>query len=288
MDGPVDEDSVRRVVARMVGPGRSLSLLGQGTDHVAYDVDGAFVARVALDPDGETAAAIARERAVLDLVGPVSPVPVPEVVAADPDAGVVVLRRLPGASLLDEPCRDVDAVVDQLAAFLTAVWSLPVDDGDGLVEVDDVPLEEYRAEAAGTLERVAAALDEQQARLVAAFLAAPPPAEPPGLVLTHNDLGAEHLLAAPDRATLTGVIDWSDAAVADPARDLGRIHRDLGPDAAARLIARLDRDDPALAERAAFHARCALLEDLEFGLDGGDRRYRDAALGALVRVFAGA
>jgi aminoglycoside phosphotransferase (APT) family kinase protein len=29
---------------------------------------------------------------------------------------------------------------------------------------------------------------------------------------------------------VTGIIDWSDAAIADPARDLALIYRDLGPE----------------------------------------------------------
>lgn len=83
---------------------------------------------------------------------------------------------------------------------------------------------------------------------VGAFLEeAPPPAAPrAALVLCHDDLGIEHVLVD-DAGAVTGVIDWSDAAVADPAGDLGRIHRDLGP--------------------AVFRARCGALEDLAYGLD---------------------
>jgi len=28
---------------------------------------------------------------------------------------------------------------------------------------------------------------------------------------------------------VTGIIDWSDAAIVDPAHDFGLLHRDLGP-----------------------------------------------------------
>jgi hypothetical protein len=99
------------------------------------------------------------------------------------------------------------------------------------------------------------------------------------------DLGAEHLLAEPDGIRLTGVLDWSDAALADPAHDLGRLYRDLGPEVAGQVAVRLGRRDDDLLERAAFHARCALLEDLAFSVTGGDRRYADAALARLAGTF---
>ena len=57
-------------------------------------------------------------------------------------------------------------------------------------------------------------------------LHADPPPTSTERVLAHADLGAEHLLAADGR--LTGVIDWSDAAVTDPALDFARPYRDFG------------------------------------------------------------
>ncbi len=46
-------------------------------------------------------------------------------------------------------------------------------------------------------------------------------------VVAHADLGAEHILALDGR--LTGIIDWSDAAITDPAVDFARVYRDFGP-----------------------------------------------------------
>lgn len=274
------DEVVRRVVGRVLGVRRSVTFLGRGTDHAAYDVDGAFVARVPLRHHD---AALEREAALLRLVASVSPIPVPEVVGID--EGVLVLRRLPGTSLLDEPCRDLAAVADQMGLFLHAIWSLPREQLDGVVAVDDHPLLEHLAEASATYPVVAPLLDDEQRGLVERFLAAAPPAEASSRVLCHNDLGAEHLLAAPDRVTITGVIDWSDAAITDPARDLGRLARDLGPAVLPRLLSQLPVGDPGAGERAMFHARCALLEDLEHGLLDQHRRYRAAALAALPSTF---
>jgi aminoglycoside phosphotransferase (APT) family kinase protein len=104
-------------------------------------------------------------------------------------------------------------------------------------------------------------------------------------VLCHDDLGIEHVLVDGDGA-VTGVIDWSDAAVADPAGDLGRILRDLGPDALDAALAAFAPDDPEpLRRRAAFRARCGALEDLAYGLDEGRPAHVDKVLVALPWLF---
>jgi hypothetical protein len=70
-----------------------------------------------------------------------------------------------------------------------------------------------------------------------------------------------------------------------PARDFGLIHRDLGPAALDAALAAY-RPEPdasaALRDRALFHARCGLLEDLAFGLQSDRPRYVENSLAALA------
>jgi aminoglycoside phosphotransferase (APT) family kinase protein len=135
---------------------------------------------------------------------------------------------------------------------------------------------------------VAAAVPVVHRRAVAAFLEAPPPAGGWTPVFSHNDLGIEHVLVDPGTVAVTGVIDWSDAAIVDPAVDVGLLLRDLGPAAlqAAMGRYRAEGDDPAaLEERAVFYARCRLLEDLAYGLETGRDRYLDKSLAALAWLF---
>ena len=89
---------------------RSVTGIGQGTDHAAYDVNGELVVRfgTAADPAG-LAAATRREAQLLRAVAARSPVPtpVPELVLAG--EGCLVYRRLPGVPLLQLPAhRRVD------------------------------------------------------------------------------------------------------------------------------------------------------------------------------------
>jgi aminoglycoside phosphotransferase (APT) family kinase protein len=132
------------------------------------------------------------------------------------------------------------------------------------------------------------------------FLATRPPSPPRTLVFSHNDLGVENVLveASDDGVPrVSGVIDWSDAALVEPACDLGRVLRDLGATGLAAALAALSSDEPgpdeptgsreAVTGRAWFYARCLVLEDLAFGLDTGHDAYRRKALRALGRLFPG-
>ena len=117
------------------------------------------------------------------------------------------------------------------------------------------------------------------------FLASPARPESERRTFYHNDLGAEHILASRDSSELTGVIDWSDAAIADPARDIGRLLRDFGFGVAETVLRRTGGDERMLA-RAAFYARCALLEDLAYGSETSRPQYVSHALGRFAETFS--
>jgi aminoglycoside phosphotransferase (APT) family kinase protein len=104
-------------------------------------------------------------------------------------------------------------------------------------------------------------------------------------VLAHADLGAEHILE--HDGALTGVIDWSDAALTDPALDFARLYRDFGPDF---LTTALDAygglaDTEDAMTRITFYARCAALEDLAYGRQQRRSDYTLAAENSLVWLF---
>lgn len=82
-----------------------------------------------------------------------------------------------------------------------------------LLPRDDADPEEWLAELDGPPDLLA-------------LLSATVPRRGDEYALVHSDLGAEHLLAV--GGDLTGVIDWSDAALADPAVDFARLYRDFG------------------------------------------------------------
>jgi hypothetical protein len=120
-------------------------------------------------------------------------------------------------------------------------------------------------------------------RSVEDFLAAHPPDDPQASAFCHNDLGAEHILVDVEANTITGVIDWTDAANTDPTHDLALIYRDLGPEvfeATSRHYA-----GPCDRDRVLFYARCSVLEDIAYGVTTGARAYVDAGLAHLPWIF---
>ncbi len=262
-----------------------MTRLGSGLDNVAYDVNGELVVRGA--PDGGDAE---REAALLAYVGTVSPLPTPEPVFVD--GGLLAYRRLPGVPLNQSPAVPVSALAEPLARFLAALHRVPVDDVAALVPVDDAPLTVWLEEAAATYPDVAGAVPEPLRPRIEAFLASTAPDPPPSRVFCHNDLGTEHVLVDAATSTVTGVIDWSDAAIADPAHDFGRLLRDLGPDVFAAIVNLYTdrfggRADDDLRLRAVFYARCTVLEDIAYGLADGPRRYAELGLRHLDWTFAG-
>jgi aminoglycoside phosphotransferase (APT) family kinase protein len=94
------------------------------------------------------------------------------------------------------------------------------------------------------------------------------------------------VLVDPSTSAVTGVIDWTDAAVGDPAYDLGLILRDLGPAALDAALGALGRDDDGLRERAGFYARCTLVEDLAYGLEHDEPAYVRKSVAAITGHLA--
>ncbi|MET7464851.1 aminoglycoside phosphotransferase family protein [Nonomuraea sp. NPDC005501] len=277
---------IRALLARHL-PGhevRSVVRLGQGLDNVVYEVDGELIVRGAKVADGD---ATRREAALLAAVRAISPLPVPEVVFSDPEAAVIAYRKLPGRPLNLSPVPDPGRLAEPLGAFLSALHAAPADGLAELAPPDHYPAPTLLQDAGQDYRDVESHVPEEHRPLVEAFLRAPVPAETDTVRFCHNDLGAEHLLADPETGLLTGVIDWTDAALTDPAHDFARIYRDLGPEVfeatAAHYDGGLGEDDRA---RVRFYARCALIEDLAFGLSTGPRHYADAALAHLVRTFS--
>ncbi|WP_113702936.1 phosphotransferase family protein [Nonomuraea lactucae] len=282
---------------------RSVVPAGQGVDNVVYEVNGELIVRCAKEAapedtvrevalrEGTVREGTVREVALLAAVAGFSTLPVPEVVFSDPGAGVIAYHRLPGRPLNLWPMPRPERLAEALGTFLSALHTASPERMRELAPLDLHPEEDLLREAADGYRSVAARLSEAQRRLVERFLADAPPAGAPAGAsaarFCHNDLGAEHLLADPGAGTITGVIDWTDAALTDPARDFARIYRDLGPEVFELTVSGYDGPlDDAGRARVRFHARCALVEDLAYGFGPGPRRYADAALAHLDHTFA--
>ncbi|GAA3440887.1 phosphotransferase family protein [Planomonospora venezuelensis] len=283
-------DEIGALLARHL-PGheiRSVVLLGEGWDNVVYEVDGELLVRRSKEADpvlrGET---VLREAELLAAVARLSTLPVPEPVFADAGAGVLAYAKLPGVPLIEHRVAEPARLAPVLGAFVSGLHRAPVAEMEELAGRDVRPGAEWLHEAGQDYREIAALVPAAARRTVEEFLGRTPPGEPRTLVFCHNDLGDEHVLVDPATDAVTGIIDWTDAAVADPAHDLALIYRDLGPEVFDLTLACYEGAwEEADRERAVFYARCTLLGDIAYGVRTGARLYTETGLAQLGRTFA--
>lgn len=254
-------------------------LLARGEENVTFYVGDVVVRR------SDDVEAVAREVALLRALADASPVPTPAPLLHEADLGVLAYRRLEGTPLLTAGCPPDPSVRDGLVQVLAALRR--VVPGVALT-VDDYPNAEWHGEALEAFESVRDTLGPERADAVERFLGQAPPPDAPADTPQHNDLGVEHLLVDGE-GRLTGVIDWTDAALAPPARDAGTLLRDLGEDVALAVWHDLDgRPSDDDVARVRFHARCKWLEDVAFALEEprGRAAYLDNAWRCFAHTFA--
>ncbi len=295
-DVPADPVAVAHALAQQLPELQASRVLplGSGLDNTAFEIDGDLVVRFRRDADAVMRAdRVRREARLLAVVKEVSPLPIPEVRFVLADLGCLACTKLPGKPLLDLlpglATGSATAVASALGRFVAALHSTPPSLIQEMVETDAPGPTECRDEARQTYENVVGEIPAKHRPEIESFLQATPPAAPAHLAFSHNDLGAEHVLVDAVTGAITGVIDWSDATISDPAYDFGLILRDLGQgalDSAFEAYRSAGLDASALRPRAVFYARCALLEDLADGLETGQERYTRNTRAAISRLFS--
>lgn len=284
-------DEIRASLTRHL-PGydiRSLAKLGEGSDNVAYEVNDELIVRASKQTDpASRSESTRREADLLAAVAELSTLPVPEPILVDIEAGVLGCFKLPGLPLMEHQVAQPARLAPALGEFLSRLHRAPLEKVEELVERDTYPLLAWREDAEGYYREISELLPAASRRLVEDFLGRTPPAEPRGgAAFCHNDLGAEHVLVDVETSTVTGIIDWTDAVIADPVRDLALIYRDLETEIFELTLAHYERHlDDADRERAVFYARCKLLEDIAYGVETGAHSYAEAGLAHLTRTFA--
>jgi aminoglycoside phosphotransferase (APT) family kinase protein len=284
-------DEIRTLLRRNL-PGYkvwSVTKLGEGLDNAAHEVNGELIVRTSKESDPALRAEYTRREVdLLTAVAGISTLPVPEPVFADPEAGAIAYRRLPGLPLIAHQVTEPALLAPDLGRFLSRLHGASLEKLEGLVERDPYPMAAWLRDAEEDYREVSGRLPASARRRIEGFLGRTPPVEPLTEAFCHNDLGAEHVLVDAGVGTITGVIDWTDAAITDPARDLALVYRDLGPEVCRLALAHYDGHfDGADRERAVFYARCKLIEDLAYGLDNPRaERYAEAGLSHLDRTFA--
>ena len=229
-----------------------------GWDARAVLVDGKWVDRTPRRP--EVAAALRREATLLPWLAPQLPLPIPtpEVVQESP----LTLRH----QLIEgDPCEGRrSAHGDAIGTFLRALHAVSVADAAAF----GIP----QWEEADTWRRFE---DEVLPAVVAVAPHLRSPAEgllrrctdTPRATVVHADLGPAHIRVRGD--TVTGIIDWTDSCIGDPALDLAWVLHGTST-AFAESVAASYGVDPPLRRRALDWHAMGPWHQVTFGWDIDD------------------
>ncbi len=280
--------------------GAPVEPLATGWDNTVYLVGDEWVFRF---PRRQIALpGIQREIAVLPLLAPhlPLPVPVPELVGAPSGAypwPYWGARLVPGTELAEAGLPDGERVRAgaSVGAFLRALHDpdLAAVAGQAGLRLPEDPMRRahprVRAEhARGVLERLArsAAWEPDPAieRLFGTADRLGPPAGP--AVIAHGDLHIRHLLVGAG-GDASGVIDWGDLCLADPAADLSLAYSGFGGPARSALLAAYGPVDAERELRARVCAVSVCVSLAEYAISDGRATLLSETLAALRRAVSG-
>jgi aminoglycoside phosphotransferase (APT) family kinase protein len=274
---------LRALAARLSGdPTAAIAFLGEGWDNVVWAVGDHLALRVRKEGTvQQRAVAVQHDVDLLHFARRHSTVAAPTVVAVAPLDGALLVTRVPGVPAA-EASPDLAALADTVAELLTALHSVLPEEVADVVAPDPDPAEEWLRQIGEEYAEAREHCPHDLRAGVEAFLAAAPPPPASRLVFCHNDLRDDHLMVDPDSGAVTGLIDWGDAVLGDPALDLATVLADFGPQTYRRVLAGYAVPlEEGYEERVLHVARRRLVEDLAWRVRRHDRSGLERTAAAL-------
>lgn len=203
-------------------------------------------------------------------------------------------RKLCGVALEDESItpKQLVALAPALANFLSELHSFPVVQAIQAGVQEHTPAqwrERYQERYTDLQERVFPLLDAElrakSERLWEDFLDdwASFTFQP---VLIHCDLACEHIFCDLERGFLSGVIDWGDVTIGDPALDFVGLHSGRGREFTERVLADYQgKVDAAFWQRMDFYLRYGPYSKLLYGVYSGSEKFIAQGIAGLHAMF---
>lgn len=288
----MDSDAVASVLDdRGIAHG-AIAPAQQGWSYFTFEVAPDWIFR--FPRNAAIAAALQREIAVLPEIAARLSVRVPRFVHIGEHRGwpFVGYRRIEGRAL--SPADLQGAATDAVALALCELHAVPLEVVAPHVAVEPTPQawrQRYNALHAAARQHVvpllapplATALERAFARFLDGQLAALSRVTP-----VHYDLGCEHLLVDPQTGRLSGIIDFEEISVGDPAVDFVGLWVSCGAAAVQTVLARYTGPrDPSFEERIQFYACMGAYHEIEHGLQQRDRGHVEAGMAGLARRLLG-
>jgi aminoglycoside 2''-phosphotransferase len=271
----------------------SCAIHSEGWDSVAVAVNGEFIFRFPKRRDVEPQYQI--ERRLLPALAGALPLRIPDVACFWPGGaaypGIFIGHHLiDGAQLTakDLTPSHVDGIAQQLGQFLSALHRFPVTQATqlGVPAGDwDAWRRRYQDQYELIRQQILPLLGQvAQGRIVRDWQAFLNDDTRFPTRLIHHDLNGEHILYDPARGAISGIIDWGDTAIGDPAIDFTGLLASYGEDFTERVLSRYQGDvDASFHERMRFYCGVMPLNTVLFGLSTGQEQYVREGLGDLSK-----
>jgi aminoglycoside 2''-phosphotransferase len=275
---------------------RSVVFLAEGWGSTAWEVNGDYVFRFPKRP--EIAPGLLKEVRILPVLAGTLPLRIPQFEyvwrgGAQHEGLVVGYPKIPGVPMGTKHLAFAGAVKlsRQLGEFLTALHSFPAQRAVALGVPQRSPAQwrrHYDTFYGTVRQRVFPLLGTQERRRNAEmwegfleneanFRFTP--------VLIHADLSGEHILFDPANRSISGIIDWEDATVGDPALDFTGLLGDYGRNLTLQVLASYDgAADEGIVSRARFYDAIVPCYEVLYGLDVGLPHHVSSGLEGLRNV----
>ena len=259
--------------------------IGEGTGNVAYEVNDNLIFRFPKGPANQVQ--LGQEIILQPILGRFSTLPYPKFIYLPADHSFVGYEKLQGNPLILGIAHfdSWEGFAEQIGTFLNKLHAIPSTELDTLnILVEDKSFADWQSYSHTFYEKTKYLIPKIYYSNIDNFFNSKPQTQNLDKVLSHNDLGIEHILVADEK--VSGIIDWGGVAIADPACDFARIYRDVGPIILDLVLAQYDTtpaDRGQIRERAIFYGKCLIFEDLYCGIR--EEEYLQKSLKALAWMF---
>ena len=277
---------------------RTIVFLAAGWGSTVWEVNGSYIFRFPKRP--EIGQGLLKEIRLLPVLAIALPLRLPHIEyiwqgGPEYEGLFVGYLKIPGVPLTLGHLASTGStkLSQQLGRFLTALHLFPLEQAVavGIPEGGSAQWrQQYRAFYQTVRQRVFPLLGVQEWRRIAAaweaflddqanFRFVP--------VLIHADLNSEHILFAAELGGITGIIDWEDAAIGDPALDFTGLLGDYGYNFVSQVLAAYNGPaDGGMLARARFYDAIASCHEVLFGLDCGLAQHITFGLKKLQTVWS--
>ena len=235
-------------------------------DHLMFLLNDRYIFRFVIGNKTEDIIKLLREQAVLERLKGTVGIPVPNYTYLPKTPDFAGYEMIPGICLSPAHFRNLseenraDAAV-ALGKFLSTVHTFPVE------QAIELGVEEGRPRSPRGVERRfyrhASNLDPEVRRVCKRWLndiQTRPDYTP---TFTHSDVWYQHIYHDPKSGRLTGIIDWGDIRLMDPAYDVAGMWA-YGEAFVDSVLANYPRTDSSIKSRALYHYKSTVVSGLVY------------------------